>query len=151
MQLQNKQYGINSAKLRRFKPIEFYWYGYCDIFARAASKRFKKPIYAFLETRTTTINGYHIEGDGLIHAFLLLTKEGLAFDAGGFTTLEEISDRYKISLKDSWLTEITPEYLIKLGYRKYNKHIDRENMHSAKQFIKHSFRRKDFKKLPKLT
>jgi hypothetical protein len=151
-QFENKiKKAVTLLKLRKSNPVDYYWYGHCDIFARVASKRFNKRIYAFLETRTVNINGVVVEGEGLVHAFLVINKDGLAFDAGGFTTIDEIRVRYGMHKDNVFLTEVTPKYLIKLGYRKYNAEADRNYLRSAKKFIKHNFSRKDFRKPPKLT
>jgi hypothetical protein len=141
---------VTLLKLRKSNPVDYYRYGHCDIFARVASKRFNKRIYAFLETRTVNINGLAVEGEGLVHAFLVINKDGLAFDAGGFTTIDEIRARYGMHKDNVLLTEVTPKYLIKLCYRKYDAEADRNYLRSAKKFIKHNFSRKDFRKPRKL-
>lgn len=136
--------------LNLYNTFPDYLLGYCDIFARAANRRFKHPMYGYFENRVHTLKGRLVTRRGLVHAFLCIDKtpsdNWLVFDAKGLRRLKDIHLDYAID-ELKWIDPLSSKELLALSYTSFGVEqtiFDKKLMRQAKGYIRKRFNNKRF-------
>lgn len=124
-----------------------YMHGFCDIFARAAQKRYGFKMFAFFELRSICTKKGLTQSRGIIHAFVTVEyrdDEWIIFDAKGIRSIKEVIDEYCID-ETMWIDPVNQDELKKLAYVKYNQKHDCLLMSDTKHYIRNVFPKSLFK------
>jgi len=89
------------------KQFQDFQYGDCPIYAIVLHEITGLPLMAMLDYSE------EIEKTVLVHAFV--SYNGKAIDSEGIKDIQDIEDEYPIET-EAWISEITPEELLQLGY-----------------------------------